>query len=101
MELANSDPVSMLASWFASRGRVGFGVRYSCRMHQQKTVQIYVKLENEGTDVCRPVEAYQVSEDEYQILSERTDEPEVWQFATTEVVSCRKRVMDGETFLVA
>ena len=70
-------------------------------MLDQNTVQIYVKLEGEGTDVWRPVEAYQVSEDEYQILSERTDESEVWQFATTDVVRCRKRIMDGETCLVA
>ena len=70
-------------------------------MGQQNTVRIYVKLEGEGTDVWRPVEADHLSGDEYQILSDRTDESEIWQFDTDDVVRCRKRIMDGETCLVA
>ena len=70
-------------------------------MLEQNTVRIYVKLVDEGADVWRPVDADHLGGDEYQILSERTNKNETWQFDTDDVVRCRTRLLDGESCLVA
>ncbi len=69
-------------------------------MLEQNTVQIYVYLEGEGTDVWRPVEALLTGVGEYRIVGQPVD-GEVWQFDSGDVVKCRKRETGKETILVA
>ena len=50
---------------------------------------IYIYLLNEGTDVWRPVKAFQVKENIYKISSVNTDpEDEIWQFNKGDFVRC-------------
>ncbi len=60
-------------------------------------VNIYVYLEDEGTDVWRPVLAIPLGNDCYKILSEHEDpEDEHWQFLTGETVRCcMKELYEG------
>ncbi|KKM00992.1 hypothetical protein LCGC14_1798900 [marine sediment metagenome] len=64
---------------------------------------IYVYLENEGTDVWRPVKAERLRVDVYRIVSPNEDpDDEQWQFKTADVVRCESKLFSGgETGLVA
>ena len=65
------------------------------------TVQIYVALLDEGTDVWRPVQARMVDAETYEIM-EATPAAESWQFRAGARVRCRARTFsDGESHLVA
>lgn len=56
-------------------------------MTNEKT--IYVYLLDEGVDVWRPVNAIQVRENIYKIVSDNPDpEDEIWQFKTGDFVRC-------------
>ncbi len=59
--------------------------------------EIYVYLEDEGTDVWRPVQAVGQGNLKYRIVSVNADpEGEHWRFTTGDVVRCEwKRLCDG------
>jgi len=61
---------------------------------------IYVYLENEGTDVWRPVEALRESENIFQIITKPPD-GESWQFPSGSRVMCEKKKLEGKEALVA
>jgi hypothetical protein len=64
--------------------------------------RIYVSLENEGTDVWRPVEAKRVDHDIYLIPDETVvPKDEVWQFQPGTVVRCTLADKSGEQCLIA
>jgi hypothetical protein len=57
-----------------------------------ETVTIYVELLDEGTKVCRPVQATLLGPEEYLILSAGYDpETETWEYPPGSVVQCRKK----------
>ena len=64
---------------------------------------IYVYLENEGTDVWRPVLAEHLKTNVYRITADVEEpEDEQWQFKTGEVVRCESKVLsDAEISMVA
>jgi len=64
--------------------------------------KIYVYLEDEGTDVWRPVDAKHVEADLY-LIPENTVVPdgETWQFQPGTVVRCTHTEKQGEDCLVA
>jgi len=54
--------------------------------------QIYIYLEDEGTDVWRPVEAKHLVGDTYEILSKNNNpEDEHWRFNKGDIVRCEAR----------
>lgn len=58
---------------------------------QPNQIRIYVYLEDEGTDVWRPVQALRLEDNLFQIVEENPDpEDEHWQFCTGDVVRCRE-----------
>lgn len=61
-------------------------------------VQIYLKLNDEGTPVWRPVEASENSDGTYTI-SENVSVPddEKWEFGPGERVACKWQMLSGET----
>jgi hypothetical protein len=70
---------------------------------QSKTVQIYVALLNEGTDVWRPVQAVTVEESIYQVAPEQEpDSDETWEFQPGDFVRCElKTFSDGQDVMTA
>ena len=63
---------------------------------------IYVALENEGVDVWRPVDASDLGDALFQILSACDSETEQWQFSSGAVVRCENRSFeDGRSGLAA
>ena len=60
---------------------------------------IYMHLENEGTDVWRPVEAVMIG-GEFRIVTE-PPEGESWQFPSDSRVVCETRKVEGKEILVA
>ena len=67
------------------------------------TVQIYVRLLDEGTEVWRPVNATFEGAAKYRIVSENPDpEDERWEFSTGQLVQCQERSFsDGTCGLAA
>jgi hypothetical protein len=62
---------------------------------------IHVALLNDGTECWRPVDAVQIDEDVYRILTPSIEDEE-WLFNTGDVVRCRARLsFDGKPFLEA
>jgi len=72
-------------------------------MEQEKRVQIYVALLDEGVDVWRPVDAIAKEGGIYQIISENeVPDDEQWEFATGDLVRCvEKQFSEGPSGLVA
>lgn len=65
-------------------------------------IEIYVYLENEGTDVWRPVMALPLGNDLYQIITENTNpDDENWQFSRGDIVRCKEKAFANGTNLVA
>jgi hypothetical protein len=63
---------------------------------------IYVALLDEGTDVCRPVEAEELPSGLFRIISDNPDpEDEHWEFPPGSVVRCERRHLSGVPKLVA
>lgn len=57
---------------------------------ETKEKTIYVYHLDEGVDVWRPVQAVQVRENVYEIISENPDpEDEKWQFSKGDLVKCK------------
>lgn len=65
--------------------------------------EIYIYLEGEGVDVWRPVQAFKLEDDLYQIVSENPDpQDECWQFSMGDIVRCKEHVFaDGTAAFVA
>ncbi len=69
-------------------------------MNDLKT--IYVYLEDEGTDVWRPVEAQDLGASKFRIVSVNADpEDEHWRFATGDIVRCESKKLSSGMCLVA
>jgi len=69
-------------------------------MNDLKT--IYVYLEDEGTDVWRPVEAQDLGTSKFRIVSVNADpEDEHWRFATGDIVRCESKKLSSGMCLVA
>ena len=63
---------------------------------------IYVYLEDEGTDVWRPVEATRIDDDIYQITKYTViPDGETWQFAPGSIVRCVSGDISGDKCLMA
>ena len=64
---------------------------------------IYVSLLNEGTQVYRPVPAYEIGNDIYKIDGFEMYKPEVetWEFLPGTYVLVQQKVLQGESVLVA
>lgn len=59
-----------------------------------KTETIYIYLLDEGTDVWRPVEAENLGDNRYRIISINNDpEDEKWEFQTDDIVRCEKKTL--------
>jgi len=59
-----------------------------------KTETIYIYLLDEGTDVWRPVEAENLGNNRYRIISSNNDpEDEKWEFQTGDIVSCERKIL--------
>jgi hypothetical protein len=69
----------------------------------EKTVEIYMPLLDEGVDVWRPVNAVHIEKNMYKIISINEDpDDEHWQFPTGDIVYCREiKFEDGNIGLVA
>ncbi len=57
--------------------------------------KVFVKLLDEGTEVWRPVEAFRVSHNVYQ-LSGNQPEGEEWQFKVGSIVLCEQKKFTGD-----
>jgi len=59
-----------------------------------RKTEIYMCLLDEGTDVWRPVQALDLGNDLFRIVSENPDpEDEHWQFSTGDMVRCKSRFL--------
>ena len=64
--------------------------------------KIYVHLEDEGTEVWRPVDAKRIEADLYLITEETlVPDEESWQFQPGTVVRCTHAEKQGEDCLIA
>ncbi len=62
-----------------------------------QTVQIYVRLLDEGTEVWCPVQAERQADGGYKIVSENPrPETDWWEFTTGDVVRCREMILGGD-----
>ena len=60
------------------------------------SMEIYVFLLDEGTDVWRPVQAEKIGDNLFRIVSVNPDpENEKWQFSTGEIVKCEERSLSN------
>jgi hypothetical protein len=68
-----------------------------------KTIEIYVPLLNEGTDVLRPTQGLVLGSDEVQVLATSEYDPadEEWEFPPGTKVKVVKEVRGGRELLVA
>jgi hypothetical protein len=63
---------------------------------------IYVYLEEEGTDAWRPVEAEDLGNSMFKIVSvNENPDDEHWRFKTGDIVRCEPRKLSGGTCIVA
>ena len=64
---------------------------------------VYVPLQGEGTDVCRPTRAVARGGMRFELLATDNYDPEdeVWEFPPGSVVICRVEHLEGKTALVA
>lgn len=67
------------------------------------TVELYVPLLNEGTDVLRPTTGLVVGPDEAQVLATPDYDPDIeeWEFPPGSRVGCVREVRGGRELLVA
>lgn len=66
-------------------------------MTEQKTVEVYVELLEEGTDTWRPTQAVDLGNGAYKLLATPDYDPEneIWAFLPGSIVKCRKSDMSG------
>ena len=67
------------------------------------TKEIYIRLLNEGTDVCRPTMGKMISEEVFEVLPTETYDldDEEWEFKPGTVVSCQFMEKSMGNILVA
>ena len=67
------------------------------------TVELYVPLLNEGTDVLRPTTGVRLGDDVFQVRPTPGYDPSVeeWQFPPGSKVKCVQETRGGRTLLVA
>jgi hypothetical protein len=67
------------------------------------TVEIFIFLLNEGTDVLRPTQGLVLGSDEVQVLPTPDYDPSVeeWEFPPGTTVRCVKEIRAGRELLVA
>lgn len=67
------------------------------------TIEIYIPLLNEGTDVLRPTQGLQLGSDEVQVLATPNYDPtdEEWEFPPGAKVKCAREKRSGRELLVA
>ena len=66
-----------------------------------KTETIYIYLSDEGTDVWRPVEADNLGNKRYRIISSNNDpEDEKWEFRIGDIVRCESKVLNNSVPIV-
>lgn len=73
-------------------------------MTQPSTIEIFIPLLDEGTQVSRPTQAEVVGEDEYLVLPTPNYDPELetWEFPPGSVVQCElARAREGDEYLLA
>jgi hypothetical protein len=58
------------------------------------TTIIYLELQNEGTDVWRPVEAEPMGGNRYKIISDRPED-EDWPVGRDQIVECEFKALSG------
>jgi len=61
---------------------------------------IYIELMNEGTDCWRPVEAKDLGDGHFLIVSSQPED-EDWQFKPGDIIECRKKQLQDGLCLVA
>ena len=64
------------------------------------SIKVYVYLQNEGTDVWKPVDAVAEGSSIFRIISAQ-NEDEVWQFPSGSRVVCEEKKLSGSLELVA
>ena len=67
------------------------------------TIEIYIPLLNEGTDVLRPTQGIVLGSDEVQVLPTPNYNPanEEWEFPPGTKVKCAQEIWSGREVLVA
>ena len=67
------------------------------------TIEIYIPLLNEGTDVLRPTQGLRLGSDEFRVLPTPNYNPadEEWEFPPGTKVKCVQEVRGGRELLVA
>lgn len=67
------------------------------------TVEIYIRLSNEGTDVLRPAQGLVLGPNEVQLLPTPNYDPadEEWEFTPGTKVKCVRELRNGRELLVA
>ena len=68
-----------------------------------KTVEIYIRLLDEGTECSRPTQALDLGNGLFKILPTPNYDPanEVWEFPPDSIVRSATRRSEGEEFLLA
>jgi hypothetical protein len=68
-----------------------------------KTVDLYIPLLNEGTEVLRPTQGLLLAPDAVQVLATADYDPAVeeWEFPPGSKVRCVSEMRNGRTLLVA
>jgi hypothetical protein len=67
------------------------------------SVEIFVRLLNEGTDVLRPTRGLMLNSGEVQVLANPDYDPAVeeWEFPPGSKVRCEKEIKGGRELLIA
>jgi hypothetical protein len=67
------------------------------------TIEIYIPLVNEGTEVLRPTQGLVLGSDEVQVLATPNYDPtdEEWEFPPRTKVKCAREIRSGRELLVA
>jgi hypothetical protein len=68
-----------------------------------KTIEIYIRLLEEGTECSRPTQALDLGDGLFKVLPTSNYDPsdEVWEFPPDSRVRSAMRTLDGKEFLLA
>lgn len=69
----------------------------------EETVEVYIRLLDEGIDVWRPTQAVRLNNHEYRILPTPDYDPEdeKWEYLPNEIVRCECKKLNDKDCLVA
>ena len=72
-------------------------------MNNQRTVEIYVRLLDEGTECSRPTQALDLGNGLFKVLpsSDYDRREEVWEFPPNSIVRSEVKLLQGKEFLFA